>query len=234
MAKLNLNLKFDPKVIQQQFQGLQGRHPGLWPALPRAALLTGVFAAVMALAYFGYWSGQLEELEAGRAREEQLKAQYLDKLKQAVNLDVLRKQKVQVSSYVHQLEKQLPSKAEMDALLSDINQAGVSRGLQFELFRPGQVSAKEFYAELPIAIKLGGGFHDLGGFASDISNLARIVTLNNVNLVASEKTGQLTLEAVAKTFRYLDKEEIDQQRREAAKAKQAKNPSGAGGEVAKK
>ena len=232
MAKLNLKIDFSQ--VAQQFRGLQGRHPGLWPAVPRGALVIAGFAAVMGLAYGGYWRGQLEELEAGEQREVQLKNQYIDKLKQAVNLDTLRKQKQQVSLYVHQLEKQLPSKAEMDALLSDINQAGVSRGLQFELFKPGQVVVKEFYAELPISIKLGGAYHDLGGFASDISNLARIVTLNNVNLQANEKSGQLTLEAVAKTFRYLDKEEIDQGRREAIKANKAKNPSAAGGEVGKK
>ncbi len=232
MAKMNLNIDFSK--IAQQFQGLQGRHPGQWPAVPRAALLTIGFAAMLGLAYGGYWRGQLEELDAGEQREAQLKNDYLGKLKQAVNLDTLRKQKQQVAVYVHQLEKQLPSKAEMDALLSDINQAGVSRGLQFELFKPGQVVVKEFYAELPISIKLAGPYHDLGGFASDISNLARIVTLNNVNVQANDKSGQLTLEAVAKTFRYLDKEEVDQGRREAIKANKGKNPAGAGGEVGKK
>jgi type IV pilus assembly protein PilO len=218
MAKLNAKLDFGK--VSAQFRGLQGRHPGLWPVVPKAALLTAVFAGVLGLAYAGYWRGQLEELEAGEAAEVQLKQQYVDKLRQAVNLDVLRKQKEQVSVYVNQLEKQLPSKAEMDALLSDINQAGVGRGLQFELFKPGQVVVKEFYAELPINIKLAGNFHDLAAFASDVSNLARIVTLNNMKL-EQEKNGQLTLEAVAKTFRYLDNEEIAQARREAAKAKQA-------------
>ena len=218
MAKLNM--KIDTSRLSAQFRGLQGRHPGLWPALPKAVLLVGAFAGVLGLAWGGYWRTQLEDLEAGQAREAQLKQEYVDKLKQAVNLDVLRKQKEQVSQYVNLLEKQLPSKAEMDALLSDINQAGVGRGLQFELFKPGQVVVKEFYAELPISIKLGGNYHDLAAFASEVSNLARIVTLNNMNL-QQDKNGQLTLEAVAKTFRYLDAEEIAQARRDAAKAKQA-------------
>jgi type IV pilus assembly protein PilO len=214
----------DLSRFTEQFRGLQGRHPGLWPALPRTALLCAVLGCVLALAWAGFWRDQLDELDAGRAREEQLRAQYVDKLKQAVNLDVLRKQKDQVMQYVSALEKQLPSKAEMDALLSDINQAGVGRGLQFELFKPGQVVVREFYAELPISIKLVGDYHDLGAFTSDVSNLARIVTLNDMQITQQEKTGQLTMEAVAKTFRYLDSEEIAEQRRQAAKAKQNARP----------
>lgn len=226
MAKFNPSI--DLSAISGQFQGLRGRHPGLWPLVPRAALLILILAALMALAWVGYWSGQIDELEAGQDREAKLKTEYLDKLRQAVNLDALRKQKEQVSVFVNQLEKQLPSKAEMDALLSDINQAGVGRGLQFELFKPGQVIVREFYAELPINIKLSGSFHDLGAFASDVSNLARIVTLNDMHFQLQEKTGQLTLEAVAKTFRYLDVDEIAQARKEAAaKAKGAKTAGAA-------
>ena len=135
--------KFNPKIdlggVSAQFKGLQGRHPGLWPLLPRLALLAGLFAGVLTLAWASYWRTQLEELEAGQAQEEQLKAQYLEKLKMAVNLEALLKQKQQVSGYVHQLEKQLPSKAEMAALLQDITQAAVGRGLQFDRFKPGQV-----------------------------------------------------------------------------------------------
>ena len=212
---------FDVSRLTRQFRGLRGRHPGLWPALPRASLLLAVFLLVQVIGWAVYWRSQLEDLEIGEQREQKLRAEYVDKLRQAVNLDVLRKQKEQVSTYVNQLEKQLPSKAEMDALLSDINHAGVGRGLQFELFKPGQVVAREFYAELPITIRLTGGFHDLGAFTSDISNLARIVTLNNVSVQANEKTGQLTLDAIAKTFRYLDAEEIAQARREAARARAA-------------
>lgn len=214
----------DLSRVADQFRGLQGRHPGLWPALPKSAMLCAILAAVLALAWVGYWRDQLDELEAGRTKEAQLRTQYVDKLRQAVNLDVLRKQKDQVMQYVSALEKQLPSKAEMDALLSDINQAGVGRGLQFELFKPGQVVVREFYAELPINIKLVGNYHDLGAFTSDVSNLARIVTLNDMQITLQDKTGQLTMEAVAKTFRYLDSDEIAQQRREAAKAKQGVRP----------
>ncbi|MDQ6881136.1 MAG: type 4a pilus biogenesis protein PilO, partial [Pseudomonadota bacterium] len=136
---------------------------------------------------------------------------------QAVNLDALKKQREQVQQYVTQLEKQLPSKAEMDALLSDINQAGLGRSLRFELFRPGQVSAKEYYAELPIALRVAGRYHDIGSFASDIANLSRIVTLNNLSIIPT-KDGTLQMEATAKTFRYLDGDEVAAQRKAAATA----------------
>jgi len=217
MSKLNPNI--DLGAAFSQFRELGGRHPGLWPWLPKMVLLAGSLAVVLVLAWFGYWSSQLEDLETGRQREERLKTEYIDKLRQAVNLELLRKQKEQVGVYVNRLEKQLPSKAEMDALLTDINQAGVGRGLQFELFKPGQVVVREFYAELPINVKVSGGFNEIGAFASDVSNLARIVMLNDMAIQYQEKSGQLTLEAVAKTFRYLDPEEIAQVRREAAKAK---------------
>lgn len=221
--------KFNPKIdfgsLGAQFAGLQGRHPGLWPTVPKAALLAGLVAAVLAIAWASYWRGQLDELDGQVREEERLKQEFAGKMKQAVNLDVLRQQKEQVSQYVSQLEKQLPSKAEMDALLSDINQAGVGRGLQFELFRPGQVVVRDYYAELPIAIKLSGNYHDFGSFTSDIANLPRIVTLNNVQITLPERqaaasgAGPLTMEAIAKTFRYLDAEEIAEQRRLAAEAK---------------
>ena len=213
--------QIDLSKISAQFQGLQGRHPGVWPALPQGILLVGILAAVLGLAWAGYWRTQLEELESGRTQEVQLRSQYVDKLKQAVNLEVLRKQKDQVSQYVNLLEKQLPSKAEMDALLSDINQAGIGRGLQFELFKPGQAASRQFYAELPISIKLVGSYHDLAAFTSDVSNLARIVTLRDMNVQFQDKTGQLSMDVVAKTFRYLDSDEIAEQRRQAAKDKQA-------------
>ncbi len=228
MARRNSS-SIDLSRVAEQFRGLQGRNPGLWPVLPRSVLLFFIVVGVLAAAWAGYWRGQLEELDAGRAREVQLRAQYVDKLKQAVNLEVLRKQKEEVTQYVSALEKQLPSKAEMDALLSDINQAGVGRGLQFELFKPGQVVVREFYAELPISIKLIGNYHDLGAFASDVSNLARIVTLNDININLQDKTGQLMLEAVAKTFRYLDSDEIAEQRREAAKATKGVRPGKSAG-----
>jgi len=149
-----------------------------------------------------------------------LREDFKKKLAQAVNLEALKKQREQVQQYVTQLEKQLPSKAEMDALLSDINQAGLGRSLQFELFRPGQVSVKEYYAELPIAIKVSGRYHDIGAFAADIANLSRIVTLNNMS-ITPVKDGMMSMDTTAKTFRYLDPEEVALQRK-AAPAKGSK------------
>jgi type IV pilus assembly protein PilO len=142
-----------------------------------------------------------------------------------VNLEELRKQKLQVEEYVTQLEKQLPGKAEMDALLSDINQAGLGRGLQFELFRPGQVLVKEYYAELPISIRVTGRYHDIGAFAADVANLSRIVTLHNMQIAAAggkDASGLLGMDATARTYRYLDPNEITAQRQAAAKAAGAK------------
>jgi type IV pilus assembly protein PilO len=202
--------------LLSQFRGLALDNVGTWPPAPRFVLWLVVIIAFGVGGWFGLWSSQKEQLEQLQAEELKLKDEYKNKLQQAINLDELRKQREQVSQYVLTLEKQLPSKSEMDALLSDINQAGVGRGLDFELFKPGQTNVKEYYAELPIAIKLAGKYHDLGAFASDIANLPRIVTLNNLNLSAG-KSGALTLDATAKTYRYLDADEIASQR----KAKQA-------------
>jgi type IV pilus assembly protein PilO len=215
------DLKTIGASVGAQFRGLEGRHPGQWPLIPRlmCALCTVLLVAV--LGWFLYLSGQLDELTQGEQQEVKLKDEYKGKLQQAINLPQLRKQKEQVSEYVSTLEKQLPSKAEMDALLSDINQAGLGRGLQFELFKPGQVVVKDYYAELPIDIKVTGNYHDVGAFTSDIANLPRIVTLNSMSLAAG-KDGGLMLEAVAKTFRYLDKEEVDAQKAAAKKAKSGK------------
>jgi len=207
--------------LADQFQGLNGRHPGLWPLAPRLLCGIGVVALAMVLGWFFYWSGQVDELDAGEAAELTLKNDYKVKVQQSINLDGLRKQKIQVREYVATLEKQLPSKAEMDALLSDINQAGVGRGLQFELFKPGQVVVRDYYAELPIDIKVSGNYHDVGAFTSDIANLPRIVTLNNMNLTVG-LTGSLTLQTIAKTFRYLDQEEILAQRKLATEKKGSK------------
>jgi type IV pilus assembly protein PilO len=206
--------------VMSQFKGLTLENVGVWPIAPRITLWIFIVAACAAIGWFAVWKSQVEQLEGLRQEETNLKSQYQQKLQQAINLDELRRQKEQVSQYVLTLEKQLPSKAEMDALLSDINQAGVGRGLQFELFRPGQVNVKDYYAELPIAVKISGRYHDLGAFTGDIANLPRIVTLNNLSLVTG-KDGALTLDATAKTFRYLDEEEIANQRKaqQAAKAK---------------
>ncbi len=201
--------------LQAQFNGLNPNDPSTWPALPRYLLCVAVTAVVVVALWFVWLTNVDDELTAEQTKETQLREEYKKKLAQAVNLDALKKQREQVQQYVTQLEKQLPSKAEMDALLSDINQAGLGRSLQFELFRPGQVAVKEYYAELPIAVKVTGRFHDMGSFASDIANLSRIVTLNNLAMVPG-KDGMLTMDATAKTFRYLDPEEVAAQRKAAA------------------
>jgi type IV pilus assembly protein PilO len=199
--------------LLSQFKGLTLENVGTWPIAPRLALWLLVIVACGVGGWFGIWSGQKDQLETLQAEEGKLKEDYRSKLQQAINLDELRKQREQVSQYVLTLEKQLPSKSEMDALLSDINQAGVGRGLDFELFKPGQTNVKEYYAELPISIKLAGKYHDLGAFASDIANLPRIVTLNNMNITTATKGNALTLDATAKTYRYLDADELANQRK---------------------
>ncbi|NMM08227.1 type 4a pilus biogenesis protein PilO [Polaromonas sp.] len=200
--------------ITAQFSGLDANDPPSWPALPRYLLCLAVTVVVVVALWFVWLSSSDEELTAEQAKEVQLKEDYKKKLAQAVNLEVLQKQREQVQQYVTQLEKQLPSKAEMDALLSDINQAGLGRSLQFELFRPGQVSVKEYYAELPIAVRVSGRYHDMGAFAADIANLSRIVTLNNLS-ITPVKDGMLMMDTTAKTFRYLDSEEVALQRKSA-------------------
>ena len=193
-----------------QFKNL-GRDVGAWPVLPRVAAIVALVLVVLMFGWFFYWSDLVDDLRRGQAEEQRLKEVYKAKLQQAINIEPLRKQRELVAQYVFRLEKQLPSKAEMDALLSDINQAGVGRGLQFELFRPGQVTVKDYYAELPINLKLTGSYHDLGAFTSDIASLPRIVTLNNLVIskpAAAAASAPLTLDAVVKTFRYLDPEEV--------------------------
>ena len=175
---------------------------------------------MVVVGWFLLLSSAHDELDAEHNKEPVLKSDYRAKLAQAVNLGELRKQKLQVEEYVTQLEKQLPGKAEMDALLSDINQAGLGRGLQFELWRPGQVAIKDYYAELPIAIRVVGRYHDIGSFAADIANLSRIVTLHNLSLsTGKDASGVLLMEATARTYRYLDQAELEEIRRNAAKAK---------------
>lgn len=193
--------------IVAQFKGLSFENVGAWPFVPRLALWILVLVVSLIVGWMFVWRGQLDEIDRLRAEEGNLKTQFQQKLAQAVNLDELRRQKEQVSQYVLLLEKQLPNKAEMDALLSDINQAGIGRGLQFEFFRPGAMITKDYYAELPIALRISGRYNDLGAFTGDIANLPRIVTLNNL-AIATGKDGTLTLDATAKTFRYLDESEV--------------------------
>ncbi len=201
--------------IASQFRNLDPKDPSVWPAFPRNALLLLTSVIVVVALWFAWLNNSETELEAEQAKEVKLREDYKGKLTKAVNLDALKKQREQVQQYVTQLEKQLPSKAEMDALLSDINQAGLGRSLQFDLFRPGQVAVKDYYAELPIAIRVTGRYHDIGSFAADIANLSRIVTLNNLN-VLPVKDNNLSMEATAKTFRYLDKDEVSAQSKAAA------------------
>nr|WP_026432704.1 type 4a pilus biogenesis protein PilO [Paracidovorax oryzae] len=205
--------------LQRQFRNLDPKDPSLWPPLPRLLLCVFIAVAVAAFLWFFKINEYQDELEAERAKEVSLREDYQRKLVKAVSLDALKKQREQVQQYVIQLEKQLPSKAEMAALLSDINQAGLGRSLQFELFRPGQVVVRDYYAELPIAIRVTGRYHDIGAFAADIANLSRIVTLNNISLSPANAkdapAGTLTMEATARTFRYLDPDEIQAQRKAA-------------------
>lgn len=203
-----------------QFRGLNTREPGQWPILPKLLTWLAVGLLMVVVGWFTLLSGAHDELDAERAKEPVLKADYRAKLGQAVNLAELRKQKLQVEEYVTQLEKQLPGKAEMDALLSDINQAGLGRGLQFELFRPGSVVVKDYYAELPISIRVSGRYHDIGAFAGDIANLSRIVTLHNLFITSPvrDANGLLAMEATARTYRYLDPTEIEDIRKAAAAA----------------
>src|SRR5213596_56735 len=185
-------------------------------------LLLGVLIGIVALGYFLDWQEQMDSLEAGRAQEAKLKDEYIAKQQQAINLDLYRQQLREIDSSFGALLRQLPNRSQMDALLVDINQAGLGRGLQFELFRPSPSElAREFYAERPISVKVTGSYHDMGAFASDVGQLPRIVTLNDVTIVADDKKGaaQLTMDATARTFRYLDDDELSAQRKASKGAK---------------
>jgi type IV pilus assembly protein PilO len=187
------------------------REAGNWPLLPKAVVLAAIFIAILVAGYLLDWRDQLDTLEASRAVEGTLKTQYTEKKGRAINFDLYVQQLNEVEQSFGALVKQLPNRSEIDALLTDVNQAGLGRGLQFDLFKPAaQEKMADFYAELPIAIKISGNYHDMGAFASDIAQLPRIVTLNDV--VISNEKGQLSMEAVAKTFRYLDEDEMARQR----------------------
>ena len=216
--RFNVNLEDLRGQFQSQFSQLDPNDPSLWPALPRYALLAAVAVFVVVVLWFVWLAPTATALTDARAKEVQLREDYRVKLGRAINLDVLKRQLEQVQKYVETLEKQLPNKSEMDALLSDINQAGLGRSLQLELFRPGQVVLSDYYAELPIEVRVTGNYHDVGQFAADIAALSRIVTLNNIALTpAKDKDGVLTMECIAKTFRYLDPEEQALRKAEAEK-----------------
>jgi len=182
-------------------------------------VLLAILAGIPVAGFFGINQGQIEELELGAQKEGKLKEEYVGKKKQAINLDLHRQQLREIDTQFGALLKQLPNRSQMDALLVDINQAGLGRGLQFELFRPaGAGIRRDFYAELPIQVRVTGTYHDMGSFASDVGQLSRIVTLNDVNINAAAD-GNLAMDAVARTFRYLDDEEVAAQRKAAAGAK---------------
>ncbi|MBS1144235.1 MAG: Pilus assembly protein, PilO [Proteobacteria bacterium] len=215
--------KIDFQSIADDFRLLNPNDPGAWPLIPKITVLIALFAAILLAGWWFVWSDQLTELETKQREEETLKQQYLDKKRQAVNLDLYIQQLAEIDRSFGALLKQLPDKSEIEALLIEVNQAGLGRGLQFELFKPGQEQIKDFYAELPITVKINGNYHDFGAFAADIAKLPRIVTLNNISISPVKDGGQLSLDATTKTFRYLDEEEIARQK----KAEQEKKAQGA-------
>lgn len=213
--------KIDFKALLDEFRNLNPKDVGSWPVLPRAAALVGLFAVIIVAGWWFLWVDELDLLEARQKDEEKLKAEFVDKKKQAVSLDLYIKQLNEMDRSFGALLKQLPNKSEVESLLVEINQSGMGRGLQFDLFKPGQEVAKDFYAELPISVRLTGNYHDFGAFAGDIGRLSRIVTLNNIYITTNPqaKDGSLAMDAVTKTFRYLDEEELAKQRKAAQAAK---------------
>jgi len=210
---------FDFNSYISDFKGLDPKDVGAWPPGPRITILLIVFVLLLVAGWWFDWRHQIEEYEKKQQEEIKLKDEWLGKKKQAVNLEEYRKQLAEIDRSFGALLRQLPNKAEMESLLVDINQAGLGRGLQFELFRPGTEIMKDFYAELPITVRVTGNYHDLGAFAGDVAKMPRIVTLNNVNVNVGKESG-LYMDATATTYRYLDEEELAKQRREkVAKAK---------------
>jgi len=205
-----------------ELRNLDPKTIGSWPVLPKLGALLIALLLLIIASYFLDWQGQLEAIDVAQQKETSLRATFLEKKKQAIDIEAYRKQLADIEKSFGALLKQLPSKSEMEALLTDINQAGLGRGLQFELFKPAAAeNMSEFYAELPITLRVSGSYHDMGAFASDISKLSRIVLLNDMQL-AQNKDGTITMDAVAKTYRYLDEEELVRQKSAARKAKAAK------------
>ncbi|MBK7465170.1 MAG: type 4a pilus biogenesis protein PilO [Betaproteobacteria bacterium] len=210
--------KIDFQAILDDFRHMNPNDPGSWHQIPKVTVLLGLFLTIVVAGWWFVWNDQLTELDTKQREEETLKQQFLEKKRQAVNLEVYTQQLADIDRSFGALLKQLPNKSEIEALLIEVNQAGLGRGLQFELFRPAQEQIKDFYAELPIAVKINGTYHDFGAFAADIAKLPRIVTLNNLS-IAPLKDGVLTMDATTKTFRYLDEEEIARQKKPAQGAK---------------
>ena len=220
-ARIKFDFGYRLAAVADQFRELNPNQTGQWPWLPKLTVFFALALLVLMLGWLLILADGQAELEAARDREPVLQRDYQVKLVQAVNLPELRKQKIRVEDYVNRLEKQLPGKAEMDALLSDINQAGIGRGLQFELFRPGQVLVRDYYAELPIGLRVSGRYHDIGAFAADVAKLSRIVTLHNLVVLAptgKDAGGNLGMEATVRTYRYLDPGEVIEQKKISAKA----------------
>jgi type IV pilus assembly protein PilO len=209
--------------ILQEMQALDPKQPGNWPWPFKAAAFILIFVVLQVVAYFVFWEGQMAAIEKGRADVAKQKEVFLEKKRLAVNLDAYKQQRAEIEQAFGALLKQLPNKSEMDALLIDINQAGLGRGLAFELFKPAdKENFTEFYAELPVNIRVTGQYHDLGAFASDVAKMPRIVLLTDLK-IDPPKDGVLFMEAVAKTYRYLDEDEVAKQKKAAqAKAKAAK------------
>lgn len=216
--------KFDFREVLDEFRNLNPQDVGTWPVVPRVTVLLGLFAAILVAGWWFVWSDQLDALALRQKDEETLKEDFLAKKRQAVNLDLYTQQLNEIDRSFGALLKQLPNKSEVESLLVEINQSGMGRGLQFDLFKPGQEVIKDFYAELPISVRLTGGYHDFGAFAGDIGRLSRIVTLNNISISANTqgKDGGLAMDAVTKTFRYLDETEVAQQKKAAQAAKGGK------------
>ncbi len=224
MKKLPSLPQIDFKALADDFRNLNPQDVGTWPLAPRLATLVGLFILILAGGWWFLWNEQLETLTAREQEEVKLKDEFIAKKTQAANLDLYRQQLNEIDRSFGALLRQLPSKSEIEALLVEVNQSGMGRGLQFELFKPNQEIVKDFYAELPINVKLTGQYHDFGAFAADIARLSRIVTLNNISITGSAqaKDGALAMDAVAKTFRYLDEEELAAKRKAAQAAKGGK------------
>jgi type IV pilus assembly protein PilO len=216
--------KDDFKAVLDDFRNLNPKDVGAWPVAPRVAALLGLVVLILLAGWWFVWSDQLDALAMRQQDELKLKDEFVAKKTQAVNLDLYVQQLSDIDRSFGALLKQLPNKAEVEALLIEINQSGMGRGLQFDLFKPGQEIIKDFYAELPINVRLTGSYHDFGAFAGDISTLSRIVTLNNISIAANPqaKDGSLAMDAVTKTFRYLDDEELAAKRKAELAAKAAK------------
>lgn len=201
--------------LADDISNLSLKNIGAWPTPIKAGALLLLFIALLLAGYWFVWKDQLDALDQQRQEEVKLRAEFLDKKKQSVNLDLYRQQVKEIEQAFGALVRQLPNKSEMDALLTDINQAGLGRGLEFELFKPApQETVKDFYAELPIAIRISGTYHDLGRFASDVAQLPRIVTLNDIS-ITQNPAGNLIMDATAMTYRYLDEEEVTKNKKSA-------------------